>query len=275
MEYKRIDDQIGEIVDKYNSGESISAISRLFGSKYHVILAILQREKQYRPTSLKWTEQEDRILIDNYETVPMDTLLTMLPGRGRKAIVTRSHMFSLINFKYFTDRDVRYIVENWETSSDADIAVAIGRTRRSIKWKRGKLGLFRTITCSGSTGIYDYLHKRNKNWRVLSMEACNYRCVITGEPVDVVHHLQASNLILDEVLCDIGLDHRRTVGEYSDDELELILGKYVEKHAAYPLGVCLTEDIHKLFHKNFGYGNNTPGQFQLFKQKYLSGAYNA
>ena len=102
-------------------------------------------------------------------------------------------------------------------------------------------------------------------WKRESMKNCNYRCVITGEVFNVVHHLYSFSNILTESLNELGLQPRGDISEYSDIELKLIEEKIVELHNKYPLGVCLTDETHKLFHSLYGRVNNTPEQFEEFK----------
>ena len=60
----------------------------------------------------------------------------------------------------------------------------------------------------------------------------------------------------------------KQISEYSKEELNNITNLCVELHYKYELGVCLTEEEHKLFHSIYGRENNTIEQYKEFKQQY-------
>lgn len=44
--------------------------------------------------------------------------------------------------------------------------------------------------------------------------------------------------------------------------------EFIKQELSHPLGVCLTKELHDLFHIVFGM-DNTPEQFYEFKRAYL------
>lgn len=125
----------------------------------------------------------------------------------------------------------------------------------------------------GITALLFYLRGILKQWKQDSMKECNYKCVITGKPFANIHHLYSFSQIVQDTLAELNLPVHSTIAEYSEDELKQISDKFIEIHYRYPLGVCLSKEIHNLFHKEYG-KNNTPEQFEEFKQRYYYGEFN-
>ncbi|MFS0657362.1 hypothetical protein AB1L07_01890 [Niallia alba] len=122
----------------------------------------------------------------------------------------------------------------------------------------------------GFRNLNEYLRKKIFTWKEDSMQNCNYKCVISGETFDVIHHLVGFNRILSETMQELNLSVRDRISDYTDEELILITDKLLEVHYRYPLGVCLKKEIHDQFHIEYGKGNNTIEQFEEFKLKHLN-----
>lgn len=128
----------------------------------------------------------------------------------------------------------------------------------------------------GQTPLFIHLRDKLGQWKKDSMKDCNYKCVITGDSFDVIHHLYGFNMILKETMSILNLDYYDEIDKYNEETLKKIEDKCVELHYTYGLGVCLSEPIHKLFHSKdlYGIGDNTPEQFEEFKIRFKSGEFN-
>jgi len=126
----------------------------------------------------------------------------------------------------------------------------------------------------GITALNHWLRKIITQWNKDSIANCNYKCILTGGKFDVVHHLKGFELIVKETLSELNLPVHSTLSEYNVEDLQLIKDKCLELHYRYGLGVCLSEELHILFHSVQGRGGNTPEQFYEFQENYKNGVYD-
>lgn len=123
----------------------------------------------------------------------------------------------------------------------------------------------------GLTMLREYLREHILQWKYDSASAFNGKCDISGTRKDlVIHHVNKNfSDILQETMNSLNLPIYQEINQYTDDELKLIGDKCVELHYKYGLGVCLTNEIHKEFHKIYGKSNNTKEQYIEFKNNKL------
>lgn len=224
-----------------------------------------------------WTELEDEIIISSYYEMPMSELSKLLPLREKSAIRCRIKQLGLNGapmYKY-TDEDISFIGENYKTMSDADIGSILHRAPASIKEIRRKNGLYRKDpnALSNYTSIIKFVQANNTEWKKNSMERCGFKCVISGGAFNDIHHLYAKNLILSQALKNEGIDSPPDINTCSEDLKDRILSAFISEQSKYPLGVCLSKHLHTRFHVMYGFGNNTPEQFDEFC-RLMSPAFN-
>lgn len=257
--------------DGFNHGLSTREIAKLLDNKYNESAICTKATKLGLRRRRPWSEDEKELLKQVYEVVDSNELQNLFPNRDLNAVQDMGRKLGLHSYNYlcrlWSAEDDMYIIAHWLTMNDADMANQLCRTQRAVKWRREKLGLIKETP----VGVYEYLRKylwkENRSWRIASIKACDYKCVVTGGRFDDVHHLYGSNLIVLQALTELGLEYQK-VSDYTNEELERIAQKYAELNMQYPLGVCLTSDIHTQFHKEYGYGDNTPDQFFDFIKKH-------
>lgn len=119
----------------------------------------------------------------------------------------------------------------------------------------------------GTTEIRNFASNQLGGWKKDSMESCGYKCVVTGEKFHHIHHLYSFGNIIFDALDNLGLPLHTKTSDYSENEQKMFVEELIRLHYFYPLGVCLSEKVHKLFHKLYGRGDNTPEQFYEFYHK--------
>jgi hypothetical protein len=126
----------------------------------------------------------------------------------------------------------------------------------------------------GKTLLSDYLRNCLKKWKKESMKNCNYKCIITGKQFDIIHHLYGYNMLVDETFEKLDIPIYEKITDYTEEQLKLIELELIKKHNEHELGVCLCNEIHNLFHKEYGSGNNIPEQFINFETRLKSGEFS-
>lgn len=121
----------------------------------------------------------------------------------------------------------------------------------------------------GISELYTHLRRHIRPWKEDSMRDSNYKCLLTGDEFDNVHHLFNFSHIMKKTIEASGLPIHEQISSYSFEELELIEKICMRIHYELGLGVCLRQDVHKLFHDLYGYRDNSPEQFEEYKRRYM------
>jgi hypothetical protein len=139
---------------------------------------------------------------------------------------------------------------------------------------RGQSGEDNPCWKGGITQIKDHLRSNINQWKLDSMKQCNYKCEITGKSFDEIHHLYPFNKIIDETFEITKIERKQEIKDYTQKELKQLEETCLQLHYKYPLGVCLTKEIHVLFHSIYGRKDCMPKDYYEFKEKYLNNEYS-
>ena len=250
-----------EIQEKYFPDRTICSIKGALRRK--------ERKNCNEKAHTTWSDDEISILKEMYPFTPNNELSDLLQ-RSKDSIVCAAKKLGLKKDYYFTNEELKFIEDNYNKMSDHDIARVVGHNWRVVKDRRLRMGLKHSdiILNAGYRDLANFLRKKTENWRKQSMAWCNYRCVVTGKRFDVVHHLYSVNTIIQELIEEYDIPQNINPNTYDPQELDNILMLFSQKQSKYGLGICLTNEIHKMFHFEYGYGDNTPEQFKEFCKKH-------
>ena len=160
--------------------------------------------------------------------------------------------------------------------SDYELAEKLNRTESGISQKLHHLSLYRPIEIKkdGYKDLSNFMRSRLILWKEEVRKNNNYTCCLSGKRSNiVVHHCRSFNLLFDETLEILDFPEYDIFNQYTDEQLLLFVKTFLNLQEFYHAYVCITEEIHKLFHKEYGYGDNTEEQWNDFTNKYENGYY--
>lgn len=103
---------------------------------------------------LKWTNEEEMYLKDNYKLMDYATLSNVL-NRSEGAIRAKCFDLGLVKNDRWSQDEINYLLSNYNNMSTKEIANNLGRTSTAINIKAKKLGLKKyEYTCN-----YDFFEK--------------------------------------------------------------------------------------------------------------------
>lgn len=260
------------LIEFYNN-IGAKGVKPMLDGNYSIKLIQNQAKKMGLTKSRFWTNDEISVLTENYPTVGTAGMFELLPNRSKAAIIHETMLLGLRCECFWSEGEKQFVKDNWENMSDQELAQALGRGVKGVADQRRKLGLYYTVPYNGYYTLINYIRMNITEWKKKSMEASGYKCVLTGGNFDDIHHQYSFNSILEETLKVTNMDDRESIDDYTDEELKFVLDTFKSIQDTYPLGVCLSKEVHKLFHKIYGYGNNTPEQWEEFKLNYNNNVY--
>lgn len=220
-----------------------------------------------------WSDEEVKVLIDNYSIKPMSEIIKLLPNRTQSAILGQARKYDLKSYFYinrrWSDDDVQYLIDNYIDKSYEEISNKLNRTITAIKVKMYTLDLHKPTEIVGYNNLYTYVRQRLVPWRNKVREEHDFTCELTGEKSNIiVHHIHGFNLLLEECIEMIDFPIYDNFSMYTQAQLDSFMDAFISLQEYYGAYVCISENAHKEFHRKYGYGNNTQEQWLEFVSNY-------
>lgn len=262
----------------YKEGKTIKEIQSDLDNKFGEASIRTKANKLGLKKREWWSEEELTFLRENYSKKYLDEICELLPNRAKDSIINMATKLKVISKdaleRRFSKDEKEFISFYYKYMTDEEIGQALNRSAHCVQNKRLEMGLVKGegnfVYEHNRYRLTNYIRNHNYDWRQRSIENCKNKCIVTGKDYQDVHHLHSFALMVDEALSELGLDDEN-FDEYTNEKLEKVAAKFYEVQDRYPLGVCLTREVHLKFHNLYGYDNNTENQFKDFYKQIKSG----
>lgn len=224
-------------------------------------------------SSREWSIEEIEILKNNYGKVSICELMFMLPNRTKSSIFGKARSYNLKSKFYLThmysDKENEYIKNNYLLKSNEELSKELGRSVQGIAEHLLVLDLHRPTEIDNYKTLKKYIRVRLTPWRDKVREDNNYTCALTGVSSNiVVHHIRGFNLLFIETIENLNFPMYDDISQYNQTQLDEFFEEFIDVQESYKSYICINEDVHRLFHKEYGYGNNTEEQWNEFVNKH-------
>lgn len=227
--------------------------------------------------SREWSENEDNILKYYYSNIPIDEVKKLLPNRSVNSIIDRGIKYGIKSYNYlkkvYSKDEIIYLQNNYLDKTNEELAQYLGRTAYAIEQKLRNLDLIRPceINKTGYKNLNNFMRARLTLWKDRVRKENNYTCCITGSHSNLeIHHCRSFNLLMEETIDILEFEIKEDFENYNDMELQEFEKMFFQIQESYKEYVCVTKEIHMLFHKEYGFGDNTIEQWNEFVEKYTN-----
>lgn len=225
--------------------------------------------------SREWSSEEIDILKNNYSKISRDELLSILPNRTRASILSKARLYGLKSVFYLThmysNDENEYLRNNYLLKSNEELAKELNRSVQGISEHLLTLDLHRPTEIDKYKTLKKYIRTRLTPWRDKVRELNDYTCALSGEKSNiVVHHIRGFSLLFCETIENLNFPVYDDISKYNQTQLDEFLKEFMEIQESYNSYICISEKIHRLFHKEYGYGGNTEEQWNEFVNKYYN-----
>jgi len=225
--------------------------------------------------AIDWTDKDVKLLKEIYsDMINEDIIKEYFPNRKLKHLTDKAWKLDL--------KKTKDILQQSRLMSDEG-RIKVSNARKSEGYFNGennpmfgsaRFGSLNPNYKGGISNIENELRRNLNQWKIDSMKDCNFKCIFTGERFDHIHHLYSFDSIVIDTLQELNIPIYENISNYTDVELKQIINRCIEIHYRYPLGKCMKEEYHKIFHQNYGYGTNTPSQFDEFLIRFFNGEFD-
>lgn len=240
-------------------------------SKPYSVKAIKSAATRYKIKCRElWTEEEKNYLALHYENTPIETIRKVLSNRTPSSILGQARQCGLKSFYYYQSRwsedEEQYLRDNYSKTKTKVIAQHLNRSIEGVTQHANMMGLEKDAEIGACyTKLSSYIRAQNSAFHLRKLKEKDFVCQITGDRGDVVlHHIYGFNLILAEAVELSGITLKRNFEDYSIEELQNIYDIFADLQDEYDSTICICKGVHVEFHKQYGYGNNTPDQWEEF-----------
>lgn len=111
-------------------------------------LVVRKEPKEY--LKKRWTDEEDKLLIEFYNIKAINELTAVLSSRTKESIIKRAKLLGLnCEKRQWTGDETTYLKEKWGLAAIEKIAKKLGRTKSAVLLKAHKIGLREQIIANG------------------------------------------------------------------------------------------------------------------------------
>lgn len=117
----------------------------------------------------------------------------------------------------------------------------------------------------GISEINNFFRNSIGDWKKNILDKFNNTCIITNKKDNIViHHLEPFNKMVSKTFDVLDIDFRNCLKDYTKEELNVLQNTFIKLHNQECNGVLITDELHKKFHKDYGYKNFSKENFDEF-----------